>query len=51
MIDPEDLEAEREQASVDAAVEAAEEHESERDAAHRQGLIEKETRDRGLDDG
>jgi len=45
MSDPKDLESEREEASLEAAVEAADQHEAERDAAHRQGLIDKVTRD------
>lgn len=44
-------ETEMENASVDEAVERMEEHDSERESAHKQGLIEKETRRRGLDDG
>ncbi len=48
---PEPDEKEQEQASVDEAVERLEQHDDEREAARRQGLIEKETRRRGLDEG
>ncbi|MCB0918482.1 MAG: hypothetical protein KDC39_07925 [Actinobacteria bacterium] len=49
MIDPD--EELQEKASVDEAIERMEEHVSERDAHEDQGLIEKRTRDAGLDDG
>ena len=43
-------ETDMEKASVDEAVERMQEHDAERESAHKQGLIEKETRRRGLDD-
>jgi hypothetical protein len=46
-----DLEAHEEEASSDSALEAAAEHDLERDAAHEQGLIEKKTREHDLDEG
>lgn len=46
-----EIESELEQASIDSAEESEEQHDRERDAAHKQGLIEKETRQHGLDDG
>ncbi len=46
-----DLENDLEQASIDSAEESLEQHDRERDAAHKQGLIEKETRAQGLDEG
>jgi hypothetical protein len=49
--DRDSAETAAEEASVDEAVERMQEHDSEREAAHKQGLIEKETRRRGLDDG
>jgi hypothetical protein len=51
MADDKDLEAQEEEASLDSALEAAAEHDLERDAAHKQGLIEKETREHDLDEG
>ncbi len=48
---PEPDEGELENASVDEAVERMEEHNEEREAGRKQGLIEKETRRRGMDDG
>ncbi|MGV1035404.1 MAG: hypothetical protein ACOYD0_00065 [Candidatus Nanopelagicales bacterium] len=45
-----ELAQEETEASVDTAVESAVEHASERDANHRQGLIEKGTRDHELDE-
>ena len=50
MSEDRDLEAKEEEASLDSAVEAATEHDLEREAAHKQGLIEKETREHGLDE-
>ena len=47
IVDPED---DAEQASVDSAEESMIQHEEERDAQHRQGLQEKETREHHLDD-
>jgi PIN domain nuclease of toxin-antitoxin system len=51
MTEDRNLEAEQEEASLDTALEAAAEHDLERDASHKQGLIEKETREHGLDEG
>jgi hypothetical protein len=45
------LEAELAEASLDSALTTEAEHESERDAHQRQGRIEEETRQHGLDDG
>lgn len=44
------LVSELEQASIDSAEESEEQHEHERAAAHKQGLIQSETRQHGLDD-
>lgn len=44
-------ELDEETASVDEAVERMQEHDAERDSAHKQGLIEKETRRGQRDDG
>lgn len=51
MSDDRKLEAEQAEASLDSALEAEAEHDLERDAAHKQGLIEKETREHRLDEG
>ena len=51
MAEDKDLEAKEEEASLDSALEAAAEHDLERDAAHKQGLIKRETREHGLDEG
>lgn len=44
-------EKDEEQAALDEALAREAEHEKERAAAHKQGLIEKGTRDHHLDDG
>ncbi len=49
--DSEKLEQEEAEASLDSALTAESEHTSEREAHHRQGLIERETRERHLDEG
>lgn len=46
-----DLQDELLEASIDSAEEASFEHDRERDAAHRQGLIERDTREHHLDEG
>ena len=46
----EELERELEEASVDSAMVDSAEHSAERDAHHRQGLIEKGTRKYDLDE-
>lgn len=46
-----ELSQEETEASVDSAIDGALEHASERDAKHRQGLIEKGTREHKLDEG
>lgn len=48
---PEPDERDAEQASVDEAIERLEQHDEEREAHRKQGLIQKETRRRGMDDG
>lgn len=48
---PNELDDELLAASIDSAEEASEEHDREREAHHRQGLIEKNTREHHLDEG
>lgn len=45
------LEKELEQASIDSAIESEQQHDLERDAAHKQAEIEKDTREGDLDEG
>lgn len=47
----ENLEDELTEASIDSAEEASFEHDSEREAAHKQDLIERGTREHHLDEG
>lgn len=49
MSDP--LEDEKTQASLDSALERESQHDRERDAAHKQGEIQHETREHHLDEG
>ncbi|MCB0916264.1 MAG: hypothetical protein H6525_10095 [Actinobacteria bacterium] len=49
--DSERLQQEEAEASLDSALTAESEHDAEREAHHRQGLIERDTREHHLDEG